>query len=281
MSHVPEGIILSESGILQQEGIYFYSPSEFARENLFYLMWGAKYLCDAPYQVRQRTFDAFLFFYISSGELEFTYREQRFTAKQNDIVLLDCKHVHEYSAKAPVRFTWFHFRGGASQAYCDQLWKQTGAHFPNHPTAEPYFQYIHQLLQQQTGSDDMASIYIHRLLGFLNLRPVRRPSPAVAKVQNYIAAHYGEDLSIDDLAAQAALSRYHFSRIFRQEVGTSPHAYLLEVRLRNAKRMLLETDFSIEEISRACAFCSASNFIRTFRQSNGLTPAKFRQMFRA
>ena len=63
------------------------------------------------------------------------------------------------------------------------------------------------------------------------------------------------------------------------EIGTSPHSYLTEVRLLHAKQLLLETSDSIEQIAAACAFCSSSNFIRTFRRINGLTPAKFRQMF--
>ena len=130
MNSVPEGVILSEAGILEKDGIFFYSASDFARENLFYPMWGANYLCTAPYAVSHRTFDAFLLFYIADGELSFTCRSQSFVARAQDVVLLDCKYAHEYHAEHPVRFYWFHFRGAASQAYCDRLWERAGAHFP-------------------------------------------------------------------------------------------------------------------------------------------------------
>ncbi|MGM9630922.1 helix-turn-helix domain-containing protein [Butyricicoccus sp.] len=279
MNFVPEGVILSEYGILEKDGIFFYSASDFARESLFYPMWGAKYLCASPYVVSHRTFDAFLLFYITDGELYFTCRGQSFTAGANDIVLLDCKHPHEYHARGPVRFYWFHFRGAASQAYCDRLWERAGAHFPNHPEAEQHFARMQQLLRTQAGNDDSSSVCIHRLLALLNAEPSRSLSPPVVRAKNYIFAHYQENISVDDIAAQAALSRYHFSRIFRTEVGTSPHSYLTEVRLLHAKQLLLETSDSIEQIAAACAFCSSSNFIRTFRRINGLTPAKFRQMF--
>ena len=279
MNFVPEGVILSESGILEKDGIFFYSASDFARESLFYPMWGAKYLCASPYVVSHRTFDAFLLFYITDGELYFTCRGQSFTAGANDIVLLDCKHPHEYHARGPVRFYWFHFRGAASQAYCDRLWERAGAHFPNHPEAEQHFARMQQLLRTQAGNDDSSSVCIPRLLALLNAEPSRSLSPPVVRAKNYIFAHYRENISVDDIAAQAALSRYHFSRIFRMEIGTSPHSYLTEVRLLHAKQLLLETSDSIEQIAAACAFCSSSNFIRTFRRINGLTPAKFRQMF--
>ena len=279
MNSVPEGVILSEAGILEKDGIFFYSASDFARENLFYPMWGANYLCTAPYAVSHRTFDAFLLFYIADGELSFTCRSQSFVARAQDVVLLDCKYAHEYHAEQPVRFYWFHFRGAASQAYCDRLWERAGAHFPNHPEAGQLFVRMQQLLRAQTGSDDSCSVCIHRLLASLNAAPSRALSPPVMCARNYMFAHYQENISIDDIAAQAALSRYHFSRIFRMETGTSPHSYLTEVRLLHAKQLLLETSDSVEQIAAACAFCSSSNFIRTFRRINGLTPAKFRQMF--
>ena len=207
MNFVPEGVILSESGILEKDGIFFYSASDFARESLFYPMWGAKYLCASPYVVSHRTFDAFLLFYITDGELYFTCRGQSFTAGANDIVLLDCKHPHEYHARGPVRFYWFHFRGAASQAYCDRLWKRAGAHFPNHPEAEQHFARMQQLLRTQAGNDDSSSVCIHRLLALLNAEPSRSLSPPVVRAKNYIFAHYRENISVDDIAAQAALSR--------------------------------------------------------------------------
>ena len=279
MHSVPEGVILSESGILEKEGIFFYSPWDLAREVLFSPMGGAKYRGASPFLVSHRTFDAFLLFYITEGELYFTYRGQSFAAGANDIVLLDCKHAHEYHAREPVTFFWFHFRGAASQAYCDRLWERTGAHFPNHPEAMQHISRMQQLLRTQAGNDDSSSVCIHRLLALLNADPGHSLSPPVMQAKNYIFAHYQENISVGDMAAQAALSRYHFSRLFRMEIGTSPHSYLTEVRLSRAKQLLLETSDSVEQIAAACAFCSSSNFIRTFRRINGLTPAKFRQMF--
>ena len=91
-----QGIIRSEPGIIEKEGIYFHTASAFAQQHLFYGLWGARYLCSAPYSVRRKHLNAFLMFYIHSGEMQFTYRDQTFTASADDIVLIDCNFPHHY-----------------------------------------------------------------------------------------------------------------------------------------------------------------------------------------
>ena len=82
-----EGMIPGERGIMNKKGIYFHSPSVFAKEHLFCVYWGAEYLCVPPYQVCRSGLHSYLFFCILSGELRFTYREQTFMASTGDIVL--------------------------------------------------------------------------------------------------------------------------------------------------------------------------------------------------
>lgn len=84
-----QGVIRFEPGIIEKEGIYFHTASAFAQQHLFYGLWGARYLCSAPYSVRRKHLNAFLMFYIHSGEMQFTYRDQTFTASADDIVLID------------------------------------------------------------------------------------------------------------------------------------------------------------------------------------------------
>ena len=84
------GIIQKEQGIIKKDGIYFHTSSKFAKNNLFYLLWGAKYTCTPLYKVnRTNVFDALLFFFILDGQLDFYYRDKNFIAKNNDIFLLN------------------------------------------------------------------------------------------------------------------------------------------------------------------------------------------------
>ncbi len=279
-----QGVIRSESGILEKQGIYFHNASAFAQRYLYYGLWGAEYLCTEPYQVERSNFNAFLLFYVKSGTMEVSYRDQTFLAQTGDAVLLDCHYPHQYRALGKVRFSWFHFQGSSSSAYCKELWKKNGAHFQDSKALENEMERILQLLQMGSESDDLLSVSIHNILAQLNSRlspqglPEQHLSPQIVRAKTWLENNFTDDVSIEEAAEIAGLSRYHFSRRFQGEVGSSPYAYLLELRLTYAKQQLAETEKSVEQIAFDCAFCSSSNFIRAFRKSTGMTPHQFRQM---
>lgn len=113
-------VIPNERGVLDKKGIYFSSPSAFAREHLFFVLLGAEFTCTFPYQIRRQGLELFLAFRILSGELHFEYENLCFCARQGDIVFLDCQKPHYYYAKDAVCFQFFHFAGNCSQAYVDR-----------------------------------------------------------------------------------------------------------------------------------------------------------------
>jgi transcriptional regulator of acetoin/glycerol metabolism len=103
---------------------------------------------------------------------------------------------------------------------------------------------------------------------------------ALRRVQEYIAAHLGEGLTIEVLAAQAGLSLHHFSRAFKASVGLPPHRYLAEQRIQKAAELLKSTDQAIAAIALVVGFTDQSHFSNSFHQLAGLTPAQFRRAHR-
>lgn len=97
------------------------------------------------------------------------------------------------------------------------------------------------------------------------------------RVQEYIEACLDQPLLLRDLAEQACLSEYHFSRMFSQSLGISPHQYVLQRRLLNAERLLQQTDRSLTDIAQQCGFSSSSHFSNRFRQFRGFPPSHLRQ----
>lgn len=98
----------------------------------------------------------------------------------------------------------------------------------------------------------------------------------LARVLEYISYHFAEALTLERLAAEACISKYHFVRLFRERVGQSPHKYLAEIRLDTAQRMLISTDLSIAEIAVECGYSTASHFSTAFARRFGMTPTSFR-----
>ncbi len=109
-------------------------------------------------------------------------------------------------------------------------------------------------------------------------RPVRGGlAPVVSRrVIERMRARLDETPSLDELAALADLSPFHFQRMFRATHGLSPHAWLEAVRVETAKR-LMRGGVGLAEVAAACGFCHQSHFGRVFRAQTGLTPADWRR----
>lgn len=96
----------------------------------------------------------------------------------------------------------------------------------------------------------------------------------IKRVKDYIAAHHRKNITLDDLAAAVQLSPYHLLRTFRSTVGLTPHAYLTQVRVEAAKR-LLRAGHSIASVSAETGFADQSHFTRHFKRITGVTPARY------
>lgn len=95
------------------------------------------------------------------------------------------------------------------------------------------------------------------------------------RVMEHINAHLGDEITVDELASVASLSRFHFSRKFKATVGQSPSSFVSRSRLELAK-LLLSRGASISDTAFACGFSSESNFVRSFRRAVGITPGQYR-----
>jgi AraC family transcriptional regulator len=89
-------------------------------------------------------------------------------------------------------------------------------------------------------------------------------------------AHMNRELPLDEIAAAAFLSPFHFARLFKKLTGASPHAYLATLRVARAEVLLAETDLSISEVSERVGYSSPSHFTKAFRQATGLAPRAYR-----
>lgn len=132
--------------------------------------------------------------------------------------------------------------------------------------------------------DTLGEAFIGRLLrDHSNLPPSGRRAPyalaprRLAEVIGFIEANLAQALTLDDLAAVAKLSRYHFSRAFARATGLAPHAFVVGRRLDAAKALLRATSLPIEDVARRCGFRGASHFAARFRRATGASPSDYRR----
>lgn len=104
--------------------------------------------------------------------------------------------------------------------------------------------------------------------------------PRLRELQQRIQAEPAADHSVPALARRAAMSPRHFARVFQRELGVTPAAYVESVRLDLSRRLLEETERSIDEIAGVAGFGCSESLRRAFSRRLGTTPRDYRARFR-
>lgn len=98
----------------------------------------------------------------------------------------------------------------------------------------------------------------------------------IEQAKEYITLHFTEDISLLEIAEHCCVSPFHFSRIFKTFTSSSPHQFLLTIRLKNAEMLLKDTAMPILDVAFSSGFNSIEYFTSAFRHKYNCPPAKFR-----
>lgn len=125
------------------------------------------------------------------------------------------------------------------------------------------------------------AIYLARNYGVMD-EETRSSSPSLPghklkQITDWMVAHLAEDVSLERLAAQAELSKFHFQRLFKSALGVSPSRYHLNLRMNHARQLLRETKKSVVEIALEVGYTDPSHFAKLFRREIGLSPSDYRR----
>jgi AraC-like DNA-binding protein len=142
----------------------------------------------------------------------------------------------------------------------------------------PFDQFLHflKILNELAEADDS------RVLASSSFAHAERDTESrrILKVKQFINDHFAEDIRLDGLAGLVGMTPSAFSRFFRLRTGRTVVDYIIDIRLGNAARMLVDSSQSVSEICYACGFNNLSNFNRIFKAKRGYTPRDFRTIFR-
>jgi AraC-like DNA-binding protein len=92
----------------------------------------------------------------------------------------------------------------------------------------------------------------------------------------FIDNHYAENIDLDNIAGEASFSKFHFIRLFRTTYNCTPHQYLVQVRMENARRLLRKGE-SVQDVCYAVGFDSPGSFTNLFRRMQGHTPSAYQR----
>ena len=151
------------------------------------------------------------------------------------------------------------------------------------------YQILQRLLFLFSENHSMKDVFVDNMLNELIIRILQAnsfriyqdqskqlsSSHRLAYVMQYIKDNLDKSLSIEELSAQACMSKSHFYRVFKDELGISPVDYINRERIRLATRLMKDKSRNIKDVYLSCGFESRSYFNRVFKKIQKVSPGKF------
>ena len=159
---------------------------------------------------------------------------------------------------------------GSSQSLDDFI-RFTRNWYERAPYDQKLRDYCHSTLSAHAGAPE--SVNSAMIPGLLSI-PAKSH---LIQLLKYIEENISEQLDINVLCQVAGISRNHLFRQFKRYLNSTPHSYILDRRIANARRMLEETPLPIKEVSQLCGFENLEVFYRIFRQHTAIPPGLYRR----
>jgi AraC family transcriptional regulator len=153
---------------------------------------------------------------------------------------------------------------------------------PAHMTVQCASKIVHSALANKITDAFTASALAYELIMLLSVEAQQRRTHSQARAAlDHVCLYAEQNLAtprtVAELARQAGMSRYHFTRLFTVHTGLPPAAWLAEQRIKEAARLLRLTTVPIKEIAARCGFPNANYLSRVFRKHTGIPPAAYRR----
>ena len=267
------------------------TPGPIAKSSILHVQELGDFLAGGGYFTRRSGLESYLIKYTVSGEGLLQYGGQTYAVKPNQIFWIDCREPQYYCTVPEVgnwRVLWVHFYGPTSAAYYEIFQAQNhGQPVTTLAPSNRVAQTIQALLALYGGADNTlatdvyASEYLVQIMADVikstdQQREWVGVPQFVQQVRSYLAEHYAERITLDELAARFAVSKFHLQKQFKNYVGYSPNEYLLQIRLTRAKEFLRTSNHAVAQIAADVGIQNASYFINLFRKTEGFTPAQYR-----
>lgn len=273
-----------------EAGGVFFTPSNTAKQNYFYLQCAGGLSVEKGFVADHREAESYLLLYSYSGTGELSYLDRHYSVGPNEGFLIDCRQTYSYrnSEDENWDFVWFNLYGESFGTYYNQF---SSARKPTFQAREgsALEMFIGKLASQcasATGSPQselIASTTIVNILTELILSDSdhtedRRKAPGyITGIMERINADFTRPITLDALAQEFNVSKYHLSREFKKYTGYSPNEYVISMRINRAKELLRSTSITVGEIAQMTGCGDVNHFIQLFKSREKTTPSAFRK----
>lgn len=252
--------------------------------------------------IRSHSHNYYEFYFFLGGSLELEINGHCFYPQYGDMALIPPGTSH-YGKILDSSLPYQRFIFWISQDYCSRLMELSPDYgylcqrvavsgkylyhfdvFTFNSIQSKLFSLIEELHSRRFGKAAKIALCVSDLMFYLNRHVYELEHPDIPreerslyqKLQTYIQEHLEEELTLERLAGEFFVSKYHISHVFKDNLGISLHQYILKKRLAAARDAILAgTDMS--EASYSYGFRDYSSFYKAFRKEYGLSPSEYRR----
>ena len=248
------------------------------------------------YAYPRHSHDEYVICLVERGLQSFTMKGTTYVTPPNGLILINPGEVHTGEAAIPQGFRMRSLYPSTTHM------RLAMSEFAGRRNVTPYFRdvrvddmaaarsvfHLHEMLTRESDEMVCESAFLSTLALLIeryaecrpNARPLGDERNAIKQARRYIDTHYADRILLTDLAERVALSPYYLLRVFHKEVGLPPHAYLQNVRIWHAQR-LIDEGMSLTDVAFEVGFSSQSHLTRCFKQFVGVTPGDYQSQVRS
>lgn len=260
-------------------------PADTAKSNLIYITY-TKYENDWPSFMHTHPFTEL--FLVTGGVGEFYVENDVYPLKKGDFILVNpnTSHTEKSGEENPLEYI-----AVAVDNYSLNLGDGVNHLMFNCILKNPdIIKYMDSMLNEQENNKPYSDHICQNILEIIlieilritktkvDTEPTVSSSKECFKLKKYLDSNYASKITIDDLARLSNLNKYYLIHSFNRYFGSSPINYLCKIRIRVAKELLKNSDYSIEQISQSAGFSSQSYFTQCFKKDCGMSPSAYRQL---
>lgn len=281
----------NESTIVTSDRI-LYTPSTFARTSLLHLQEIGELEAKRSHTSSRSKLQSFLFFIVVAGAGNLTCVDKEYKLSVGDMVFIDCHNPYSHTTDPDHLWTlrWVHFYGPTLPSIYNKYCERGGRFVFAPDDSAPFFDIWDELMSIAGSSDYMRDMKINAALSELLVLVMAeswhpedatkaKKKASVADVKEYLDSHYGEKITLDNLATNFFINKYYLTKVFKEQYGQSITNYLLNTRITKAKQLLRFSEKSVEEIGHEVGLGAPHYFSQTFKSVEGVPPSVYRKQW--
>lgn len=242
---------------------------------------------------------AFEIFYIIKGEREYFINDEFFKLSEGDLAIIPQNALHRTDGKTASRYLIYFSYEYLSKYFSDELISSLAIHTPfifrpDENQRESFSLLFNAMFSEYTkipkdhspeSSARLAGYLIQLLSMITNFQntyiPEKYADIRIEGIIKYINENYGSISTIEEIADNFYMSKYHLCRLFNKNLGVGLINYLNTIKIRKACEMLEKENASITEIATLCGFNSSSYFCKVFKSEKGVSPTIYKKRSKA